>query len=181
MLLTKHLINKKDLNLVVDGVKAVLLLEKMSTKDKVSIPLPFFTIDIKDNVFFLTNKRYDLIKVRSVLEHIKLRTKGLVFCFFSHFKIKGLGFRIRKYVENNICFLRIELGYSHYIFYPLPKEVYFIKGKKQFILHSSNFNLLKRMTNQLTILRKINVYKEKGLILTDKVIRKKSGKQQSSK
>ena len=129
-------------------------------------------VDLGNNKFFI-KKDYYKNSLTSFLENLKLILKGGESSFFVHLTITGLGFRIRRYVKKNVCFLRIELGYSHFIYYPLPSNVFFIKGRKKCLVYSNDFNLLKRVVMQLTNLRKTNPYKEKGLLITDKLNKKK--------
>jgi ribosomal protein L6P/L9E len=168
---TKFFIKKKKIDLKSHNFNLILTNnnEKINLIVKNKIPI----IDLNNNNIFI-KKNTNII---SFLEILKLALRGSERFFFMHLTITGLGFRIRRYVKGNICFLRIELGYSHFIYYPLPETVFFMKGKKKFMLYSPDFNLLKRIVMQLTVLRKVNPYKEKGLLITGKVIKKKSGKQ----
>lgn len=130
-------------------------------------------IDLNNNNLFIDRSQ----NFKSFLEIIKPNLKSFGRFFFVHLTLTGLGFRIRKYIKENICFLKLELGYSHYIYYPLPEIIYFEKGKKSVLLYSLNFNILNRIVNQLVILRRITPYKEKGLFITNKLKKKKNGKQ----
>ena len=148
-------------------------------KTKVSsLVLPKVSFDLNNNKVFVKKiLDKDTKDLNSFFENFKLLLTGDETFYFVHLTITGLGFRIRRYVKENICFLRIELGYSHFIYYPLPDNVFFLKGRKKCLLYSNDFNLLKRIVNQVTTLRKTNPYKEKGLLITGKKMRKKSGKQ----
>lgn len=126
----------------------------------------------KNNLFINRNQNF-----KSFLEILKPNLKSFGRFFFIHLTLIGLGFRIRKYIKEHICFLRIELGYSHFIYYPLPELVYFEKGKKSILVYSLDYNIVNRIVNQLVILRKITPYKEKGLFITNKSRKKKNGKQ----
>lgn len=168
-------------NLVLEGQNKIIVL---SNNDKQYSKLLYVSnsiFNLMDNFLFLKRKYFDKQQMRSFVEILKLSIKGIENYFFVHFTIKGLGFRIRRYVKNNINFLRIELGYSHFLYYPVPANIFIVKGKKCFLMYSNDFNLLKRVTTHLITLRKTTVYKEKGLLITDKIYKQKSGKQQTTK
>lgn len=134
------------------------------------------TININDKLLFL--KEINNTKINSILHLLKNALKGSEQFFFANLNIKGLGFRIRCFSKNEMCFLRLELGFSHFILYPLPSSLFFLKGKKRIIFYTNDLDLLSRVVTQLVSLRKANPYKEKGLLITNKVYKKKSGKQQ---
>jgi ribosomal protein L6P/L9E len=134
------------------------------------------TININDKLLFL--KGINETQINSILHLLKNALKGSEQFFFVNLNIKGLGFRIRCFSKNEMCFLRLELGFSHFILYPIPSSLFFLKGKKRIVFYTSDFDLLSRIVTQLISLRKANPYKEKGLLIANKVYKKKSGKQQ---
>ena len=130
-------------------------------------------IDLGNNKIYIADSDKS---AKPLINLIRTKLQGFDNFFFVHLSIVGLGFRIRKYVKSNKCFLRIELGFSHYIYYPLPDTVKILKGRKKILLISPEFNTLQRVCFQLINLRKHNPYKPKGIVLTTKNFKFKSGK-----
>lgn len=151
----------------------IILSNQFDNNNNIVIKNKILIIDLFNNNLFINRNQ----NFKSFLEILKPNLKSFGRFFFIHLTLIGLGFRIRKYIKENISFLKIELGYSHFIYYPLPELVYFEKGKKSILLYSLDYNIVNRIVNQLVILRKITPYKEKGLFITNKSRKKKNGKQ----
>ncbi len=105
--------------------------------------------------------------------------KGINQGFYVKFKVIGLGFKVRRvFFKNMERFLKINLGFSHNIFYKIPKTINIFIKKRILFLQASDFNILMCLTKRLQMLRISNPYKEKGILLFNKVVKLKSGKQQ---
>jgi large subunit ribosomal protein L6 len=105
--------------------------------------------------------------------------KGLNQGFYIKFKIIGLGFKVKKIIlENKRRYLKINLGFSHSIFYKIPNNINIFIKKKIIFLQGSNLNNLTIVSKNLQNFRYINPYKEKGILLYNKKYKLKSGKQQ---
>ncbi len=92
-------------------------------------------------------------------------------------ELVGVGYKA--VCSNNI--LELNLGYSHDIFFSLPKEVKgtaeMVKGKSPLVkLESIDKQLIGQVAAKLRTLRKIEPYKGKGVRFVGEQIRRKAGK-----
>ena len=97
-------------------------------------------------------------------------------------EIVGVGFKAE--VNNNV--LKLDLGYSHNIFFALPKEIQVSaqteKGKAPVVtLESFDKQLLGQVVAKIRSLRKIEPYKGKGIKEVGEIIRRKAGKSAAKK
>ena len=83
------------------------------------------------------------------------------FCF-AFFILNGLGYKIfflkKKY-------LVLDLGFSHFISFLIPKYFFFKKKKNRLLIFSSDFFLLGLISYFFSTIRKLDVYKFKGFVL----------------
>lgn len=113
------------------------------------------------------------------LNNFQQLMKGLNQGFYLRFKIVGLGFKIKRvFLENKKRYLKINLGYSHHIFYKMPIDINIFVKKKSFIIQGLKLDILMSLTKKLQNIRIVNPYKEKGILLFNKKVVLKSGKQQ---
>lgn len=97
-------------------------------------------------------------------------------------EIIGVGFKAE--ATNNI--LKLDLGYSHNIFFALPKEVEVVtqtdKGKNPMVtLQSFDKQLLGQIAAKIKSLRKVEPYKGKGIREVGQYVRRKAGKSAAKK
>jgi ribosomal protein L6P/L9E len=92
---------------------------------------------------------------------------------FVELSLVGLGFRVIK-LSN---FLLLKLGYSHYIKLPIPVSLHVLGYKKRIIVFGINLNEVNCFVEQLVSFRAPDVYKNKGVQLSGKTFRIKTGKQ----
>ena len=97
-------------------------------------------------------------------------------------EIVGVGFKAE--VKNNV--LKLDLGYSHNIFFALPSEIQGSavteKGKAPIVtLESFDKQLLGQVVAKVRSLRKIEPYKGKGIKEVGEIIRRKAGKSAAKK
>jgi hypothetical protein len=115
----------------------------------------------------------------------------LKFNFFRTFKnfilgskkrivIKGLGFKFDFYCYKNRNFINIKAGYSHRIILQVPLSINFIFTKNNnVLLHNTNCIYLHLLSSLLFMIRKRNVYKQKGffnptILFIPKITKKKN-------
>ncbi|MCS6822481.1 MAG: 50S ribosomal protein L6 [Microscillaceae bacterium] len=97
-------------------------------------------------------------------------------------EVVGVGYKAN--VNNNV--LELGLGYSHAIFFALPKEISATtlteKGKNPIItLQGIDKQLLGQVAAKIRSLRKPEPYKGKGIKMLNEVLRRKAGKTASKK
>ena len=92
-------------------------------------------------------------------------------------ELVGVGYKAT--ISNNV--LELALGYSHVIFFQLPKEIEgkaeMVKGKNPLVtLESSDKQLIGQVAAKIRSLRKVEPYKGKGIKFVGEEIRRKAGK-----
>jgi ribosomal protein L6P/L9E len=130
-----------------------------------------------NNIKNFNNNKRDLLTCffRDFYFFIKGNNQG----FFFKYRIVGLGFKLRRlFILKNNRFLRLDLGFSHSIFYKIPYQIGVYAKKKKFFFFSENFNLLYSLSQRVRNFRKVNPYKEKGILFFNYKLKLKSGKQQ---
>lgn len=81
--------------------------------------------------------------------------------------LKGIGYKF--VIENNI--LKIRVGYSHYINYPMDKDVYFlVKNPTCLVLYSNNKFNIKKIAAFIKLYKKSNLYKGTGIFYDNEFI-----------
>lgn len=95
--------------------------------------------------------------------------------WFEELELVGLGYRLT--VKGNT--LRLRLGFSHVIILTIPKGVFLIKRKKRLLIYSTNKPILTFFVSWLVKLRKMNVYKVKGIKKKNQIFNLKPGKKRA--
>lgn len=177
--LIKPIFTKTSENFQFLGIKKYILCFFLFYKFSLKL-LNFNILNISNtSLFFFSNlyQKKDLLKY--FFNFIYLKIKGVNQGFFFRFRIVGLGFKIKRlYLSTKVRFLRVEVGYSHIILFKISNDVRFYIKKKSFLLFSLNFHQLKNISIRLRNFRKLNYYKEKGILYLTEVLKLKSGKQQ---
>jgi hypothetical protein len=120
---------------------------------KSRLAIYFFLVKKKSQLIFL------LLAPKILLQHqvISVCHKSQIM-FYKFFLLwRGFKFFIKKKK------LYILLGLSHYILFVLPKGLYIWCRKRKFYLCATNIGILKLFNNNLKNVRKLNLYKGKGL------------------
>lgn len=111
--------------------------------------------------YMLIHKNY----IKSFFSLIKLNIHGLSHGFKMKIFLKGKGLRliIRKRLNKLSC-LYLKLGYSHKIFFLLPKNVWFrVFGRKRaLILYSLDYILLRNLILKIRTFYPMSLYKIRG-------------------
>ncbi|EPS73341.1 hypothetical protein M569_01426, partial [Genlisea aurea] len=81
----------------------------------------------------------------------------------------GLGFSVT--AKNNI--LRLNVGFNHSIYFPIPKDVIIRSKRKVLFIFSHSFFLLRNTISTIKVFRLLSVYKLKGIKEKDALYRKK--------
>jgi ribosomal protein L6P/L9E len=129
---------------------------------------------------FFVDRRYSFRSiVNRLVNQAYTMLKGLNQVFFFEFRIIGLGYKVykcRRSLDLKVIFLK--LGYSHLIKYVIPKNVRVVTGKRRFLLFGSNLEILNAICRHFFFLKRRNVYKYKGLLLSKHEYKLKQGKKQ---
>lgn len=119
------------------------------------------------NIFF-----HDLFKLLA----------GVLNGWFFSFNIFGRGFSFRLKNNNTDLFLKLKIGYSHFVYFKLNKEILVKISKKRnkLFLFSLNFWLLYNVAYKLRNLRSLHTYKIQGILFSNEKIKLKPGKKKQS-
>lgn len=120
--------------------------------------------------------------INNIFINYLLIHKTYIKCFFSLFlltlqgishgyklkiflKGKGLRLILRKRL-NKLPYIYLKLGYSHKIFFTLPKNIWFrVFGRKRaLILYSLNYSLLRNIILKLRSFYPMSLYKLRGFL-----------------
>jgi hypothetical protein len=94
--------------------------------------------------------------------------------------MKGLGFKFDFYCYKNRNFINIKSGYSHRVLLQVPLSINFIFTKNNnILLQNTNCIYLGLLSNLLFMIRKQNIYKQKGffnptVLFISKITKKKN-------
>lgn len=139
-------------------------------------------------------KEYNLKNLKILSNNVLLIKKNFYFTFLKELEkliigisygwyfdlaIFGRGFSFRLYTKNNQNYIKIKIGYSHFVYYELPKTVYVIisKKKNRFVLFGLNFWEVSKVALQIRNIRSKHTYKIQGIKYFDENIIVKPGKQ----
>ena len=104
--------------------------------------------------------------------HVKNMVTGVTTGFKKQLEINGVGYRFALQGKD----IKLEVGFSHPVFFPLPAEVTAAIEKNVMTLQSIDKELLGRVAAEIRNIRKPEPYKGKGIKYLDEVIRRKAGK-----
>jgi ribosomal protein L6P/L9E len=118
---------------------------------------------------FLTNKS----KLNYFINSVDTFFKGVSQGFFFELTVRGIGYKCL-YIGDNKLFLN--LGYSHYIIYTLPKDVIVFLKKGKIYIYTLSKELLGLVVKELKSMRIPDAYKAKGIVEANKLFNLKEGK-----
>ena len=138
----------------------------------ISIPLlsssDFLFLTSRSIRFFFSQKKY----FNTFFSLIRSFLNFLQFGYFADLTLKGKGFYNFSF-EN---FIALELGYSHRVLVPIPDGVIFKKFKYRLGFLSFDFEKLFNFIHILLNLKKLNIYKGKGIFFKTTTLNLKVGK-----
>lgn len=133
--------------------------------------------NLSNEITIKKSQVFDILTVKYLLIH-----KTYIKCFFSIFtstiqgishgykikiflKGKGLRLILRKRI-NKLPYIYLKLGYSHKIFFNLPKNVWFrVFGRKRaLILYSLDYSVLRNIILKIRSFYPMSLYKLRGFL-----------------
>ena len=106
---------------------------------------------------------------RALLEVSKSKYKKL--------KLVGVGYKIQIVQYKNKELIKFSLGFSHTIYYKIPKTIQVVcYNTNKFILLGHNYNLITQIASKLRSYKTPEVYKGKGILYENELIKLKEGK-----
>lgn len=134
------------------------------------------TLIIKGSEGSFTLRNIDSLKQNKTLFY-RLIQKGVIgvnFGYINRLTFVGVGYRVESLTDNVIT---LKLGYSHLISIKIPASIKAYSPKKSMlILKSFDSQKLNLFTARIRSYRFPDVYKGKGILFKNEVIRIKSGK-----
>jgi len=123
----------------------------------------------EQTTFFFINKFY----FKSFIGHFKTQYIKLFFFFFSKFKLKGLGYRIKHITKS---FVRFFIGTTNFYYLHAPLS-FLVRAKRRRIFFFSNHrSLLKIVSLKMIALKKIIPYRLRGFFFPRQFVLMKPGK-----
>jgi len=104
--------------------------------------------------------------------HLKNMVEGVSNGFKKQLEVNGVGYRVALQGTD----LKIEVGFSHPVMFPVPTDVTASVEKNVITLESIDKELLGQTAAEIRSIRKPEPYKGKGIKYMDEVIRRKAGK-----
>lgn len=104
--------------------------------------------------------------------HIRNMIQGVSQGFKKQLEVNGVGYRTAMQAQD----LKLEVGFSHPIIYPLPPTVQAKVEKNLITLESADVEQLGQAAAAIRAIRPPEPYKGKGIKYHDEVIRRKAGK-----
>ena len=130
----------------------------------------FYKINNINDFSFMFLKKYFF---KSFLSHLNNFIKKISFIYFFRLRIKGLGYRIRKFTNN---LYRFFFTSTNYFYFHVPKNILIKYKLRKLILISNDLVALKTILAHLLMLKKIIPYFLRGLFSPKSLIVLKPGK-----
>lgn len=129
----------------------------------------FFKLD-KNILSFLFLDRFFFI---SFISHFLYLTRRLFFFNYVRLKIKGIGHRVRK-VSNSLY--KFFFFSASFFYFHVPLGLLFRLKKKRMLLLSNDLDLLKKVLAHILLLKKVTVYRKRGMLTFKHIMLRKEGK-----
>lgn len=111
---------------------------------------------------FLSNFSYS-----SFLAHLLVFTRKFSTLFFLKLKIKGLGYRIRRYTK---ALYRFYFTRTNYIYFNVPLHLVVRRKKKRLLLISPDYALVRLVFAHLMLLHTVGPYNRRGFSYPRQII-----------
>lgn len=129
------------------------------------------------NVLFLAKKHLIFTKKGLLITFFRLFQQaiiGLNLGFTTNLIFRGVGFRVEMLDKN---FLKLKLGFSHFVFFKIPKQIQIFSPKKtRLILKGFNRQFLNQFSAKICSFKFPDAYKGKGILVKNQILYLKKGK-----
>ena len=134
-----------------------------------------FIIFDNNNSISLKNKVYNN-NMLTVLKQLNLAINGVIKFYSKKLTIAGIGFKGWLIDSKNKITLKI--GYSNSIILKIPKEVIIIFLRPSLIIvKGPSKEITNSVAAQIRFLKRVNAYKNKGILFENEIVKLKTGKQ----
>src|SRR5690606_19023664 len=158
------LINFTKTNCTVSGF---LITNTFKTIQSAFIPLTYSQL--------LIHKTY----IRTFFSTLSSNILGVSYGFKVILYLKGKGLRIQlKKSKNGLIILYLKLGYSHKLFYKLPKNIWvnLIERRRTILFFGLNLSILKLLVSKFRQFNPLSLYKLRGFYTANEMLKQKKGK-----
>lgn len=148
------------LNITIDNAKKILSVS----------PLPFFHISNAEK------KKINALRASTIalIKHLFIETSITI---FQKLKLVGVGFRIESANESEKNLLTLKLGYSHYYYVKVPKNLEInCFTKTKFSIFGNSYYEISQLASKIREKKIPEPYKGKGILYEDEIIKIKEGK-----
>lgn len=170
MLLNKYLKLSNDFDFFFLEKKSLIYIKGKVGIVMLKLPSFYFLIYIKGKISFLFINYFFF---KSVLKHFLHFYNRLFFFHFVKIRVKGLGYRIKRI---NKFLYRFFFNSTNFFYFYLPLQVLVRLKRRRLILLSNDLSILKKILAALLLLKKISVYRVRGILYPRKIIFLKIGK-----
>jgi hypothetical protein len=129
----------------------------------------FYFFDKLKFSFFFTKKLF----FSSFISHFLNSYNSLNSFYFTRLKLRGLGYRIRRLTKD---FFRIFMGFTNYIFFHKPRNLFFKTRRRRIILISKSLSSLRTIVVHFLLLKSLTPYRLRGVFFPKQIILMKPGK-----
>lgn len=133
---------------------------------------PSIKLLIKNNLLFLIKtsqkNKFETLYLNLIFKSILALSKGC----YKILVIEGIGYKV---INNEKNLLTLKLGFSHDVFYKIPKNIHiFSKTPNTIIIYGTNFQQVAQVSAEIRSLKLPEPYKGKGIrYLNEKILIKK--------
>jgi len=175
-----------DVNLIYIHKKKMLVLISPLYKKSLKLSTQIFVSQLKKTIkvsglSFLTRAKSNKIHLILVQKKNKTLIKQSIFeisvVLYQKLRLVGVGFRVFNCNISNYRLLLFKLGYSHFIYFKIEKNVNILNFKMTTLFFFCNF--LKKLTEIVSLIRllkKPEPYKGKGILYGSEQIKLKKSK-----
>lgn len=170
MLKKKLIILSKNFDIFFSHINNLLFIKGILGILVIKMPSFFFFLKKENFLSFVFLNRFFFI---SIFKHFSYLYKRLYFFNFVKLKIRGLGYRILK-VCNSL--FRFFFGHTNFFYLHVPQDIIIKSRKRRLLLLSNNLSALKMVLAHMLLLKKLSVYRIRGLVYPKQIIVLKIGK-----
>jgi len=161
-------------------IKGPISKKIIKLKTKIKVKKKNNSIYIKDT-FFRSNSIKDLKNKKSIQgTNFSLIKQGIFEVskkVSRKLKLNGIGYKIDIINKELFIILRFKLGLSHFIYYKVPNTVEItIYNNNKLLILGYNYNLVTNIAAKIRSFKIPEVYKGKGILYENEIIKLKEGK-----
>jgi len=96
---------------------------------------------------------------------------------YQKLKLVGIGYKFITLENFKNQLIMLKLGFSHFIYFKIPKEIkFFCKKQTQLFIAGNSYQKVTQIANFIRTIKKPEPYKGKGILLASETINLKKGK-----